>query len=139
MLKSEFNSFVSKKLGEIVTLGQQGQSEYAQGQDAFDNFNRLAVELGMDRKAVLMVYFSKHRDGVLSYLKGHKSQREPVQGRIKDMIVYLLLLWAMVEEEEASQKTIDYAEKRTGVTKTLIRYENEVKDAIPVNIIGLRP
>lgn len=99
MTKSEFNIFVQNKIAEIFDTNKSGQSEYALGQDAFDNFNRLAAELGMDRKKVLMVYFSKHRDGVISYLKGHVSQREPVQGRIKDMIVYLMLLWGMVEEE----------------------------------------
>lgn len=101
MTKSEFNTFIQKKIAEIFDTNKSGQSEYALSQDAFDNFNRLAAELGMDRKKVLMVYFSKHRDGVISFLKGHVSQREPVQGRIKDMIVYLLLLWGMIEEEQS--------------------------------------
>tara|TARA_Y100001938_G_C7856425_1_gene313380 strand:+ start:263 stop:400 length:138 start_codon:yes stop_codon:yes gene_type:complete len=43
-------------------------------------------------------------DGVMSYIKGHKSQREDVRGRITDIIVYLMLLWGMVEEDEYSEK-----------------------------------
>lgn len=101
MLKSEFGQFIRQKFdNDILDTSKSGQSEYALSQDAFDNFNRLAAELGVDRKQVLLVYFSKHRDGVISYIKGHRSQREPVQGRIKDMIVYLFLLWGMVEEDE---------------------------------------
>ena len=47
-----------------------------------------------------MVYLLKHIDGITAYLSGHKSQREDVRGRIKDAIVYLMLLWAMIEERE---------------------------------------
>ena len=100
MLKQEYNIFLKDKLLEISSTSESGQKEYALNADAFDNFNRLSNELNISREQVLMVYFSKHRDGIISYLKGHKSQREPVQGRIKDCIVYLMLLWAMVDENE---------------------------------------
>tara|TARA_Y100001938_G_scaffold144099_1_gene218121 strand:+ start:2646 stop:2765 length:120 start_codon:yes stop_codon:yes gene_type:complete len=36
----------------------------------------------------------------MSYIKGYKSQREDVRGRITDIIVYLMLLWGMIEEDE---------------------------------------
>lgn len=55
--------------------------------------------MGLDRKQVLWVYAMKHKDGIASFLKGHTSQREDVRGRINDFIVYLLLLYAMVNEE----------------------------------------
>lgn len=120
MLKSEFNLFLRTQLEdirdklvagdfdkdfndsikELEKTSNSGQSEYALSQDAFDNFNRLGDELNMSREKVLFVYMKKHLDGIVSYLKGHRSQREPVQGRIKDVIVYSLLLWAMVNEEE---------------------------------------
>ena len=53
-----------------------------------------------DRKKVLMTYMLKHVDGIAAYVKGHKSQRENVTGRITDCIVYLMLLWGMIEEED---------------------------------------
>jgi len=46
-----------------------------------------------------MTYLLKHIDGISAYVKGHKSQREDVTGRITDAIVYLMLLWAMVVED----------------------------------------
>lgn len=112
MLKQEYNIFLKDKLLEISSTSESGQKEYALNADAFDNFNRLSNELNISREQVLMVYFSKHRDGIISYLKGHKSQREPVQGRIKDCIVYLMLLWAMVEENE---KELNMGLKRTSI------------------------
>jgi len=47
-----------------------------------------------------MVYLLKHIDGIMAYINGHKSQREGVDGRITDAIVYLLLLRGMVEDNE---------------------------------------
>ena len=46
-----------------------------------------------------MTFLMKHIDGIISHIDGHKSQREHVTGRIKDAIVYLMLLWGMVEED----------------------------------------
>jgi hypothetical protein len=78
-----------------------GQKEYARkSNNAFANFERVGDNLGLDKKEVLLVYLLKHIDGICSYVKGHKSQREDVRGRITDVIVYLCLLWGMVEEND---------------------------------------
>jgi hypothetical protein len=100
MKKSEFNSFFERTISEILATSKSGQKEYALNEEAFDNFNRLAQDLKLDRKAVLFVYMKKHIDGIVSYINGHKSQREDVRGRIKDVIVYCMLLWAMIEEDD---------------------------------------
>lgn len=85
---------------EIMPTRENGQKEYSGGEDnAFGNFQRLAKELSLDQKQVLWVYAMKHKDGIASYLNGHTSQREDVTGRLKDLIVYLFLLWCMIEEE----------------------------------------
>ena len=85
---------------ECSELQGAGQKEYAHTDaDAFANFNRVAERIGIDRKAVLMVYAEKHIDGIHSFIQGHKSQREHVSGRINDVIVYLCLLRGMIEEE----------------------------------------
>lgn len=86
---------------EINKLREAGQAEYAyKDANAFRNFDGLSTDLELDRKMVLWVYCKKHIDGVVSYLRGHKSQREDVRGRINDIIVYLFLLRGMVDEEE---------------------------------------
>lgn len=81
-------------------LREEGQKEYAHDDgDAFANFDRVGKYLNTDRKAVLMVYLLKHLDGIAAYVKGHRSQRETVEGRILDARVYLALLAGMIEEE----------------------------------------
>ena len=85
---------------EVTLTRDQGQKEYAHDEkDVFANFNRVANLLEEDRKKVLMTYMLKHIDGIAAYVKGHKSQREDVTGRITDCMVYLMLLWGMIQEE----------------------------------------
>ena len=82
-----------------------GQKEYARkNSNAFANFERVGKNLDIQREEVLLVYLLKHIDGICSFVKGHKSQREDVRGRLTDAIVYLCLLWGMINEEEEKRK-----------------------------------
>lgn len=83
-----------------ITRGE-GQKEYAHDeQNALANFERTGADLSVSREKVWYIFAKKHWDGVLSWINGHKSQREDVRGRLKDLIVYLVLLWAMVDDGE---------------------------------------
>ena len=98
-------------MNEIWSQVQQtrddGQKEYAHTEDnVFANFDRIGSLLEIGSEHTLMVYLLKHIDGITAYLNGHKSQREDVRGRIKDAIVYLMLLWAMIEEKESNGKKV---------------------------------
>ena len=70
----------------------------------FDDFIKTAELTGTTPGMVLYTFLNKHMRGIGSFIRGYKSQRENVKGRIKDAIVYLFLLWAMVEEEEYKEK-----------------------------------
>lgn len=100
MDKFAFNNLMKEKiLPSIDKMREAGQDEYAQSSsNIFANFDRVANLLDLDRKKVLMVYLLKHIDGISSFVKGHVSQREDVRGRITDSIVYLTLLWGMLDE-----------------------------------------
>jgi hypothetical protein len=79
----------------------EGQKEYAHDEsNALANFERGGREMELPREKVLWIYARKHIDGIVAYINGHRSQREPVQGRIKDLIVYLCLLQCMIEDDE---------------------------------------
>jgi len=86
---------------QVQQTRDEGQKEYAHtDNNVFANFDRVGSLLSISSEKTLMVYLLKHIDGITAYLSGHKSQREDVRGRIKDAIVYLMLLWAMIEERE---------------------------------------
>lgn len=86
---------------EIKLLYRAGQAEYAHDREnAFANFERQAEEQGITPEQVLCVFARKHWDGIVAFVRGHKSQREDVRGRINDLIVYLHLLRAMIDAGE---------------------------------------
>jgi hypothetical protein len=96
---------VAKLMDEIFVQCQAtrnaGQKEYAHDEgNALANFERTGQDLSIPREKVWWIFAKKHWDGVLAWINGHRSQREDVRGRIKDLIVYLVLLWAMVDDSE---------------------------------------
>lgn len=101
MRREEMEEVMERVFSECGALRHAGQKEYAHAEEnAFANFERVAERQGLDRKQVLMVYAEKHIDGIHSFIKGHKSQREDVRGRINDLIVYMCLLRGMIDEED---------------------------------------
>lgn len=102
---------VAKLMDEIFASCQEtrreGQKEYAHDeQNALRNFEATGAELNIPREKVCWIFAKKHLDGVLAYINGHRSQREDVRGRIKDLIVYLVLLWAMFDDDDAVDSEI---------------------------------
>ena len=104
MKRKTYLKKVNKFWKEIQATRDAGQKEYARDIDnVFANFERVGKYINVSREQVLMVYLLKHIDGIMAYINGHKSQREGVEGRITDAIVYLLLLRGMVEENGISK------------------------------------
>ena len=92
-------------LKQVLKTRDDGQKEYAHDIDnVFANFERVANTLNIPREKVLMTYLLKHIDGIVAYVDGHKSQREDVSGRIVDAIVYLCLLWGMIENNNTKSR-----------------------------------
>ena len=82
-------------------MREAGQKEYARNQNnAFANFERIADFIDTNKHKVLLTYLLKHIDGICSFVNGYRSQREDVRGRITDAIVYLCLLWGMIDDED---------------------------------------
>ena len=98
---------MKKIWSQVQQTRDDGQKEYAHGKEnVFANFERVGKAIDISPDKTLMVYLLKHIDGITAYISGHKSQREDVRGRIKDAIVYLMLLWAMIEEGESNGKEV---------------------------------
>ena len=101
MKREQFNDLFLDIVSEIKKARDCGQKEYAHTEDnVFANFERAGSNLDISREQALMVYLLKHIDGINAWVKGHRSQREDVTGRMKDAIVYLCLLWGMAKEND---------------------------------------
>ena len=102
MKHNEMLKLINAIFEQVEIIHTQGQKEYAMDEDnVFANFERIAKQMTtLSKEQVLWVYFMKHVDGICSYIKGHRSQREEVQGRLTDAIVYLCILWGMIESND---------------------------------------
>jgi hypothetical protein len=119
--KADMEGVMNKVFTECHRLRGAGQAEYAHKDDnAFANFERVAERIGINRESVLMVYAEKHIDGIHSFIKGHKSQREDVRGRINDVIVYLCLLRGMIDEMELVIKADEHSQNVVGLNPLAI-------------------
>jgi hypothetical protein len=101
MIKEEMNDLMEHIVDEVIRIRNAGQTEYARDLDnVFANFERVASFTGTTREKALLTYMIKHVDGLCAYADGHKSQREDVRGRLTDIIVYSILFWGMVVDNE---------------------------------------
>ena len=101
MTQKKMENLIQKIFLKIQETREEGQKEYARkNSNAFANFERISENLDIKREEVLLVYLLKHIDGICSFVKGHKSQRENVRGRLTDAIVYLCLLWGMIDDDD---------------------------------------
>ena len=99
--KADVQKLMDRVFQELQETREAGQKEYAHDEgNALANFERSASECNVSREQALWIFAMKHKDGIAAWIKGYRSQREDVRGRIKDLIVYLILLWAMVDDSE---------------------------------------
>lgn len=105
MQGAKFEEFIIEKFHEILAIREKAHVEYAQRNkleedDAFANFKRHAKNLGLRPEQIWAVYASKHWDGIVSWIAGNETQREPIENRIDDEILYLFLLRGMIHERD---------------------------------------
>lgn len=83
-------------------LCDQKAREYTYGDDRLDNFKRLAGQFDVHPYVILGVYFQKHVDSVIRFIKtqGKEKYSESIQGRIADLQNYLDLLLSLIKELE---------------------------------------
>lgn len=94
-------AIVRHTFNAIDKLREAGHKEYVHDDSRpFRNFEDTGSKMGVSRYKAWYLMASKHWDGVTAYVGGHQSQREDVEGRINDLIMYLILLKAMVMEDK---------------------------------------
>ena len=79
--------------------------EYHGDSDALSNFRRNAGQAKTDMELIWRIYAAKHWDAICQYEMDirhgvHRERGEPILGRADDLINYLILFKAMVEERE---------------------------------------
>jgi hypothetical protein len=96
-----FKDLVEKETALMKSKGE----EYCKGNpDRLHNFKDIAQDLGLDPLQIWAVYFKKHIDSILSYIKnGGVKSNESIQSRFYDARNYLALGLALIEEKEKKE------------------------------------
>ena len=68
--------------------------------DRLSNFKRSAESIGLTPLQVWAIFFNKHIDAIMAYIKTGKTESEGVEGRIDDAHNYLYLLEALIKEKQ---------------------------------------
>lgn len=88
---------------ECLEIARTKGKDYSGNEDCLDNFKRGARNLDMTPFQIWAVYFSKHVDSVMNSIKYHPEypqvESEPLRERAKDIIVYMTLFIALLEDE----------------------------------------
>lgn len=100
MRTGKFYEIISVLWVECMEIMKSKGTAYSGVEDKLGNFKRVAKNLSMTPYQVWAVYFHKHIDALDSWLRGEYMDSEPIEGRIKDGINYLLLLAGLIKEEQ---------------------------------------
>lgn len=99
-----YNDLVNETMKKVVELGVKKGGEYAGDEDRLANFRRNAAQWGMTMEQCWGVYCGKHWDAIAQYIRDSAEEKsrdrlESLGGRVDDIITYMLLFKAMLDEK----------------------------------------
>lgn len=106
--QQKWEALLDRTVVKIKELAKIKGGEYAGGQDRLANFRRNGKALGLPMEIIWAVYAGKHWDAIQQFVQDlntgkERIRAEPIEGRVDDLIVYLILFKAMLEERNLSQ------------------------------------
>jgi len=107
----DFARLMESTFSTIHALSAVKGGEYAPGDDRLSNFKEASRRLGGIPEQVLLVYLDKHYASLCNFVKdlaAHKDRprSEAIDGRVDDMIVYLLLFKALLSERRETASVL---------------------------------
>lgn len=106
MLVKDFFEWAEKEFKvEMELMRDKGKEYTVSDEDKLKNFKSIGERLGLKPEMVCMVYLLKHMDSVRNFvIEGRESSNEPIQGRLHDIRNYILLLGAIIKENNSSHQ-----------------------------------
>ncbi len=93
---------------ECLDLAHKKGKDYSGEKDALENFKLNAESLGITKYQTWAIYFKKGIDSILNSIKYSPEkpqvESEPLKERIKDGIIYLILLYCLLIDDEPANK-----------------------------------
>lgn len=99
--RAQFREYLDRQFAAIRAINASKGRDYTGEEDALANL-RDRPEVGLTGGQVLWVYLDKHLRAIQRYILEGQVESEPIEGRIHDAVLYLLLLGALVEERDGA-------------------------------------
>lgn len=100
MKREDFvENIIKTTMNKILEINKTKGEEYSGDDDICKNFKDQAELLDVDPKLVWAIYVNKHWAAIMSHVKKGKVFSEPIEGRIDDVILYLLIYKALIKEK----------------------------------------
>jgi hypothetical protein len=102
MNSTQFNAIVEQaRARQDHILKVKGADYTRHEEDRLSNFKRSAATIGLTPLQVWAVFFNKHVDAIMAFIKTGKTESEGIESRLDDAINYLHLLEALIKEERS--------------------------------------
>jgi len=101
--RDDFDSLREEFFDRIRETNEAKGHDYAGDDDALSNFKEAAEHLAGIHDPefeVWYIYFHKHWSAILTFLKEGDVKSEPIDGRIMDAVLYLILLLGLIEDKK---------------------------------------
>lgn len=95
------DEFFAEKFAECIDLIKVKNADYSQGEQKGDRiaaFRRIARDINITMEQAWAVFCQKHWGAVMKYVKDGAVESEPIDGRITDIINYMVLLSAIIAD-----------------------------------------
>lgn len=104
--RGEFMEYLERQFEAIRSLHASKGHDYTHEADALANL-RDRPEIGVTGRQALWIFLDKHLRAVQTYIRDGQVESEPIETRIQDAVLYLLLLGALVEEQQVRTPSIE--------------------------------
>lgn len=102
MTNKDFSELMEQIFADCVKISKAKGADYTKAsQDALANFKTAGNDVGVDAQRIAWIFMNKHYSAITNYVKSNgQSESEPISERVKDMINYLVLFYALIVEEK---------------------------------------
>lgn len=103
MTFNEFDELMEATYQKLLAMRASKGRDYAGNDDRLANFKRHAEQVDIDPLKIWAVYYNKHHDAIMTFVRMHAHESyqpsEPIEGRIEDAILYLFLLLGLIHDQ----------------------------------------
>ena len=107
MRLEDYNKLIQDFRDRADAMANMKRIEYTESrgdEDVLENFKATGKDLNLDPLQVLGIFMKKHWSSIINYIKtGKVYSDEKIEGRIMDLIQYLELTYACIEEKRVKE------------------------------------